>query len=113
MAHEGRGAISQTQLDNWLDHLITGSSHECARQVAVDFARQRVHEAVATQLRDAILDGRFQAGDKHPQRELAEEFGVNRTSIREAIKILEGLRRSSCVRATALPLAHSSKVRST
>jgi DNA-binding FadR family transcriptional regulator len=56
-------------------------------------ARQRVHEAVATQLRDAILDGRFKAGDKlPPERELAEEFGVNRTSIREAIKILEGLR---------------------
>ena len=56
-------------------------------------ARQRVHEAVATQLRDAILDGRFQAGDKlPPERELAEEFGVNRTSVREAIKILEGLR---------------------
>ena len=56
-------------------------------------ARQRVHEAVATQLRDAILDGRFGPGDKLPaERELAEEFGVNRTSIREAIKILEGLR---------------------
>ena len=56
-------------------------------------ARQRVHEAVATQLRDAILDGRFQPGDKlPPERELAEEFGVNRTSIREAIKTLEGLR---------------------
>ena len=44
------------------------------------------------QLRDAILDGRFRAGQKlPPERELAQEFRVNRTSVREAIKVLEGL----------------------
>ena len=54
--------------------------------------RRRIHEDVAAQLRDAILDGRFRAGQKlPPERELAEEFGVNRTSVREAIKVLEGL----------------------
>src|SRR4051812_519972 len=54
--------------------------------------RRRIHEDVAEQLRDAILDGRFRAGDRLPaERELAVEFGVNRTSIREAIKVLEGL----------------------
>lgn len=55
--------------------------------------RRRVHEDVADQLRDAILDGRFAVGTKlPPERELAAEFAVNRTSIREAIKVLEGLR---------------------
>src|SRR5437867_10977928 len=55
-------------------------------------ARRRLHEDVAEQLRDAILDGRFRAGQKlPPERELADEFRVNRTSIREAIKVLEGL----------------------
>jgi len=55
--------------------------------------RRRLHEAVAEQLRDAILDGRFPAGRKlPPERELAAEFCVNRTSVREAIKVLEGLR---------------------
>jgi GntR family transcriptional regulator, transcriptional repressor for pyruvate dehydrogenase complex len=54
--------------------------------------RRRIHEDVAGQLRDAILDGRFRPGQKlPPERELAEEFAVNRTSIREAIKVLEGL----------------------
>src|SRR5262245_48644416 len=54
--------------------------------------RRRLHEAVAEQLRDAILDGRFHAGEKlPPERELAAEFHVNRTSVREAIKVLEGL----------------------
>ena len=55
-------------------------------------ARRRLHEDVAEQLRDAILDGRFAAGVKlPPERELAVEFRVNRTSVREAIKVLEGL----------------------
>ena len=55
-------------------------------------SRRRLHEAVAEQLRDAILDGRFPAGHKlPPERELAAEFRVNRTSVREAIKVLEGL----------------------
>ena len=54
-------------------------------------ARRRLHEDVAEQLRDAIFDGRFQPGEKlPPERELAEQFQVNRTSVREAIKVLEG-----------------------
>ena len=54
--------------------------------------RRRIHEDIAEQLRDAILDGRFAAGSKlPPERELAVEFQVNRTSIRDAIKVLEGL----------------------
>ena len=61
----------------------------------VDFRpaiRRRVHEDIAEQLRDAILDGRFPAGSKlPPERELAMGFKVNRTSIRDAIKVLEGL----------------------
>lgn len=54
--------------------------------------RRRLPEEVAEQLRDAILDGSYRAGDKlPPERELAVQFGVNRASIREAIKVLEGL----------------------
>lgn len=54
--------------------------------------RRRIHEDIAEQLRDAILDGRFPAGVKlPPERELAIEFQVNRTSIRDAMKVLEGL----------------------
>lgn len=55
-------------------------------------ARRRLHQEVVEQLRDAILDGRFAAGTKlPPERELACGFGVNRTSVREALKVLEGL----------------------
>jgi GntR family transcriptional repressor for pyruvate dehydrogenase complex len=71
-------------------------------------ARQRIHESVAAQLRVAILDGRFAVGGRlPPERELALEFQVNRTSAREAIKVLEGLG-LVCVRqgagATVRPL---------
>ena len=74
--------------------------------------RRRIHEDVAEQLRDAILDGRFRAGQRlPPERELAIEFGVNRTSIREAIKVLEGLNLVSVRQgdgATVQPLTEAS-----
>src|SRR5262249_34916704 len=76
-------------VDNWLDHWIS------RRMAVVPFrapARRRLHEDVAGQPRAAILHGPCAAGGKlPPERELAAEFGVNRTSIREAIKVLEGL----------------------
>jgi DNA-binding FadR family transcriptional regulator len=74
--------------------------------------RRRIHEDVAEQLRDAILDGRFHTGQRlPPERELAVEFGVNRTSIREAIKVLEGLGLVSVRQgdgAAVLPLTEAS-----
>ena len=74
--------------------------------------RRRLHQDVAEQLRDAILDGRYAVGEKlPPERELAEEFQVNRTSVREAIKVLEGLGLVSVRQgdgATVLPLIDSS-----
>lgn len=85
------GAVGLT---NWSNHSINGPVPSVSKRV-VPFrpaARRRLHEEVAEQLRDAILDGRFAAGAKlPPERELAERFGVNRTSVREALKVLEGL----------------------
>jgi DNA-binding FadR family transcriptional regulator len=44
-------------------------------------------------LRDQILSGRYRAGEKLPsQRTLAREYGLNATTVREAIKRLEQLR---------------------
>lgn len=48
-------------------------------------------EKVIQQIRDAITRGDFQLGDRLPsENELGEAFGVSRTSIREAIKVLAG-----------------------
>ena len=50
----------------------------------------RVSEDVANQLKQSILLGHFNTGDKLPaERELAEEFQVSRVAIREALRKLE------------------------
>ena len=52
--------------------------------------KQRVAEEIIDQLRGLILKGVYAPGDKlPPERKLAEELGVNRASLREAIKSLE------------------------
>jgi len=51
---------------------------------------ERISHKVASQLKKAISDGIFRAGDRLPsERELAEQMGVSRPSIREAIQQLE------------------------
>ncbi|MDR7468385.1 MAG: FadR/GntR family transcriptional regulator [Armatimonadota bacterium] len=45
---------------------------------------------MADRIRRLIVEGRLRAGDKlPPERELAERFGVSRTSVRDAIRVLE------------------------
>lgn len=52
----------------------------------------RVCEHIIDQIREAIFDGRLQPGDKLPsEKELIEEFGVSRGTLREALRSLEGL----------------------
>lgn len=52
--------------------------------------KQRVAEEIVQQLRSLILRGHYATGEKlPPERKLAEDLGVNRASLREAIKSLE------------------------
>ena len=54
--------------------------------------KQRVAEEIVEQLRKLILTGAYNPGDKlPPERHLAKELGVNRSSLREALKKLEHL----------------------
>lgn len=49
------------------------------------------YELVVEQLRKAIFLGRFMPGDKlPPERDLSSQMQVSRTTIREAIRVLEG-----------------------
>lgn len=54
--------------------------------------RTRLAEQVAGTIRDAIFGGRFNPGDALPaERDLATQFGVNRSSVREALHRLEAV----------------------
>jgi len=53
---------------------------------------RRIFEEILDQLEQAILDGRISAGDRlPPERQLAEQFNASRTSVREAVRVLEAL----------------------
>ncbi|WP_094814058.1 GntR family transcriptional regulator [Bordetella genomosp. 12] len=58
-----------------------------------DFKVQRVasvlRHSVTESIRNAILVGRFQPGERLPERELCEMTGVSRTLVREALRQLE------------------------
>jgi GntR family transcriptional repressor for pyruvate dehydrogenase complex len=48
--------------------------------------------AIAAELRDEILRGRYRCGERLPsERDLVERFGVHRGAVREALKRLESL----------------------
>lgn len=51
-----------------------------------------VYETIVTQIRQSISDGSLQPGDQLlSERELSEQFGVSRTSVRKALAILAGM----------------------
>jgi DNA-binding GntR family transcriptional regulator len=51
-------------------------------------SRTALHHEVADRLRDLILRGELQPGEKLNERALSERFGISRTPLREAIKVL-------------------------
>jgi DNA-binding GntR family transcriptional regulator len=55
--------------------------------------RRSLHDELAARLRDMIVDGELKPAQKVPEAELCERFGVSRTPMREALKVLaaEGL----------------------
>ena len=50
--------------------------------------RHSLHESLVAPLREMILSGELRAGEKVPEEQLCERFGVSRTPIREALKVL-------------------------
>ncbi|MCK0209605.1 GntR family transcriptional regulator [Starkeya koreensis] len=50
--------------------------------------RHSLHESLVAPLREMILQGELRPGEKVPEEQLCERFGVSRTPIREALKVL-------------------------
>src|SRR5205807_9176203 len=51
---------------------------------------QRISDEILHQIRDAVMSGKFQVGDRLPnERALAEQFAASRTSVREGLRGLE------------------------
>ena len=51
----------------------------------------RIYEEIVRQIKALVADGQLKSGDRlPPERDLAERFTVSRTSVREALRALEG-----------------------
>src|SRR3954468_17410083 len=52
----------------------------------------RASSSIADQIRQAIVSGRLPEGERlPPERELAEQFGVSRVTVRDALRALEAM----------------------
>ena len=50
--------------------------------------RRPLFQQIADRVRDMILDGDYEPGERLNEKELSERFGVSRTPLREALKVL-------------------------
>ncbi len=74
----------------------------------------RLYEQIVTRIETEILNGKLHSGDRLPtERELADQFGVSRTVIREAVKTLreKGLVQSTQGRGTFITNRTAQSVR--
>ena len=69
---------------------VSESSRDGA--IFAPIAVARASSAIAEQIRNAILTGRVKAGERlSPERELAEQFGVSRVTVRDALRSIEAM----------------------
>jgi GntR family transcriptional repressor for pyruvate dehydrogenase complex len=76
----------------------------------------RLYEQIVQQIEDSIQEGALKPGDQLPaERELALQFGVSRTAVREAVKTLreKGLVEAYAGRGTFITSGTSSSIRVT
>src|SRR5437660_1326384 len=60
----------------------TGAGADAGRE------ESSLHDEILTRLRDYIVEGNIPDGGRVPERELCAMFGISRTPLREALKVL-------------------------
>jgi len=50
--------------------------------------RRSLHDAVTERIRDMIVEGDLNPGERLSEKELCKQFGISRTPLREALKVL-------------------------
>lgn len=60
---------------------------------SLGITRRQLHSELLTRLREFIITGKIEDGAKIPEKELCDYFGISRTPLREALKVMafEGL----------------------
>lgn len=60
--------------------------------ILIPLSKTRLHDGIVDQLKNKIISGAIKPGEKlPPERELAESFQVNRSTVREALNKLESM----------------------
>jgi len=66
-----------------------GKSRGMPMQMYKTVRTARLYEQIVQQIEQSIVEGKLNPGDQLPtERELAQQFGVSRTAVREAVKTL-------------------------
>ena len=58
--------------------------------LAQPLSRASLHEELTARIREMIFSGELRGGDRVPEQKLCDMFGVSRTPLREALKVLGG-----------------------
>src|SRR5215468_2046364 len=73
--------------------MSTPSNRDTPMKASSEFSpvqTTRVFEEIASQVRSQLATGRLRPGDRLPsERDLAQQLGVGRNSVREALRALE------------------------
>lgn len=67
----------------------TRNKPAAATRRTVIVSREPIHEQILPHIRRDIVEGRWAPGERLPEPLLCKEFGISRTPLRDALKILE------------------------
>lgn len=56
--------------------------------IKTSIVRRSLHDEIADLVREMILSNELEPGEKVPEKDLCQRFGVSRTPLREALKVL-------------------------